>query len=111
MKNSRKHCWRASLRDELPSKRCVTAQRYCLVATASKSTGYTAAMAVIVLDCSGEGGGGQDKKLATAFFRPSRYNICTLNSEMKAKWRFCHGKMGVETHEKAITNSWWSVHN
>jgi hypothetical protein len=31
------------------------------------------------------------EKLAMTFFKLSRYNICTLNSEMKAKWRCCRG--------------------
>jgi hypothetical protein len=50
------------------------------------------------------GGGWQDKKSAMTFFRPGRYNICTFNSEMKAKWRCCRGKMGAETQEKAVAS-------
>jgi hypothetical protein len=30
---------------------------------------------------------GRDKKSATTFFKPGKYKICTLNSEMNAKWR------------------------
>jgi hypothetical protein len=46
----------------------------------------------------GGGGVGRDKKSATTFFKPGRYNTCTLNSEMKAKWHCCYSKMG-QKHE------------
>jgi hypothetical protein len=46
---------------------------------------------------------GQDKKLATTFFKPGKYNSCTLNSAMNAKWRCCLGEMGAETWEMAVT--------
>ncbi len=45
--------------DEPQSKRCVSAQRFCLAAIASKSTGSAAAEVVTVLpDSEGGGGGG-----------------------------------------------------
>jgi hypothetical protein len=47
-------------------------------------------------------GGGRDKKSATTFFKPGRYNNCTLNSEINVRWRCCLGKMGVETRERAV---------
>jgi hypothetical protein len=47
------------LRDEPLSKRCVSAQRFCSVAIASKSTGSAFAAAATIQDCSGGGGGGQ----------------------------------------------------
>jgi hypothetical protein len=47
---------------------------------------------------------GQDKKSATTFFKPGKYNSCTLNSEMNAKWRCCLGEMGAETQEMAVTS-------
>ncbi len=43
-------------------------------------------------------------KSATTFFKPSRYNNCTLNSEINAKWRCFLGEIGVETREIAVTN-------
>jgi hypothetical protein len=30
---------------------------------------------------------------------------------MKAKWHCCRGKMGVETQDKAVKSSLWSVQN
>jgi hypothetical protein len=45
---------------------------------------------------------GRDKKSATTFFKPHKYNSCTLNSEMNAKWRCCLGEMGAETREIAV---------
>jgi hypothetical protein len=30
--------------------------------------------------------------------------MCTLNSEMKAKWRCCLGEMGAETREMAVAS-------
>jgi hypothetical protein len=38
------------------------------------------------------------------FFKPGKYNICTLNSEENAKWRCCLGEMGAETQEMAVTS-------
>jgi hypothetical protein len=52
---------------------------------------------------------GRDKKSATTFFKPGRYNNCTLNSEIKARWRCCLGEMGVETRERAVTGGLWAV--
>jgi hypothetical protein len=40
---------------------------------------------------------GRDKKSATTFFKRGKYKICTLNSEINAKWRCCLGEMGAET--------------
>ncbi len=58
----------------------------------------------------GEGGWERrDKKSETTFFNPGRYNICTLNSEMKAKWHCWRGEMGRETRVKAVTSGLWSV--
>jgi hypothetical protein len=48
-------------------------------------------------------GGGQDKKSAITFFKPGRYNNCTLNSEIKARWRCCLREIGIETRERAVT--------
>jgi hypothetical protein len=48
---------------------------------------------------------GQDKKSATTFFKPGKYNNCTLNSEMNAKW-CC---FLVETREMAVTSGLSSV--
>jgi hypothetical protein len=39
---------------------------------------------------------GRDKKSATTFFKVGKYNICTLNSEMNAKWHCCLGEMGLK---------------
>jgi hypothetical protein len=47
---------------------------------------------------------GRTKKSATIFFKPGKYKICTLNSEMNAKWRCCLGEIGVETREMAVTS-------
>jgi hypothetical protein len=47
---------------------------------------------------------GPDKKSATTFFKPGKYNSCTLNSEMNAKWRCCLGEIGAETWEMAVTS-------
>jgi hypothetical protein len=47
---------------------------------------------------------GQDKKSMTTFFKPGKYNICTLNSEMNAKWQCFLGEMGAETREMAVTS-------
>jgi hypothetical protein len=48
---------------------------------------------------------GRDKKSAMTFFKPGKYNSCTLNSEMNAKWCCCLGEMGAETWEMAVTSS------
>ncbi len=47
---------------------------------------------------------GLDKNFATTFFKPGKYKICTLNSEMNAKWCCCLGEMGAETREMAVTS-------
>jgi hypothetical protein len=44
------------------------------------------------------------KKLATTFFKPGKYNSCTLNSEMNVKWRCCLSEMGAETQQMAVTS-------
>ena len=36
-------------------------------------------------------------------------NNCTLNSEIKARWRCCLGEIGIETQERAVTRGLWSV--
>jgi hypothetical protein len=46
---------------------------------------------------------GRDKKSAMTFFKPGKYNSCTLNSEMNANLRFFLGEMGAETREMTIT--------
>jgi hypothetical protein len=46
----------------------------------------------------------RDKKSATTFIKPGKYNSCTLNSEMNAKWRCCLGEIGAETREMAVTS-------
>jgi hypothetical protein len=63
------------------------------------STGSAAAATVPV----SPGGEGRDKKSATTFLRPGRYNNCILNSEMNANWLCCRGEIGTETHVKALT--------
>jgi hypothetical protein len=40
---------------------------------------------------------GRDKKSVMTFFKPGKYNNCTLNSEMNVRWRCCLGEMGTET--------------
>ncbi len=53
-------CWKASLRDEPPSKQCVSAQPFSSVAMALKSTGGSAsAVAATVPDGFGGGGVGR----------------------------------------------------
>jgi hypothetical protein len=47
---------------------------------------------------------GQDKKSATTFFKPDKFNSCTLNSEMDGKRRCCLGEMGAKTQEMAVTS-------
>jgi hypothetical protein len=47
---------------------------------------------------------GRDKKSASTFFKPAKYNSCTLNSEMNAKWHCCLGEMGAETQEMVVTS-------
>jgi hypothetical protein len=47
---------------------------------------------------------GWDKKSATTFFKPGKYNSCTLNPEMNARWHCCLGKTGAETREMAVTS-------
>jgi hypothetical protein len=71
---------------------------------ASKSTGSAAVVATIVPDRSSRGGGGVGgiKNQQRHFYKPGRYNICTLNSEMKAKWRCSRGEMGAETRDNAV---------
>jgi hypothetical protein len=54
-------------------------------------------------------GGKGDNKSATTFFKPGRYKSCTLNSEINAKWGCCLGKMGMETHDRALTRGLWLV--
>jgi hypothetical protein len=46
---------------------------------------------------------GLDKKSATTFFIPGKYNSCTLNSEMNVKMALFLGEMGAETQEMAVT--------
>jgi hypothetical protein len=36
---------------------------------------------------------GGHKKLAKTFFKPGRYNNCTLNSDINARWRCCLGDL------------------
>jgi hypothetical protein len=50
-------CQNAILRDEPPSKRCVSTLRFCSAAMASKLTGSAAAMVATVLSGSSEVGG------------------------------------------------------
>jgi hypothetical protein len=45
---------------------------------------------------------GRDKKSASTFFKLGKYNNCTLNSEINAKWRCCLGEMGAETREMLV---------
>jgi hypothetical protein len=79
-------------------------QRFCSAAIASKSTGSAAVKAATVSADLGGGGEGQDKTSATTFFSPGRYNICTLNSEIKAKWHCWWGEIGMDTQVKAVTS-------
>jgi hypothetical protein len=46
----------------------------------------------------------RDEKSARIFFKPGKYNSCTLNSEMNAKWCCCLGEMGAEMREMAVTS-------
>jgi hypothetical protein len=46
------------------------------------------------------------QKIGNDIFQTSKYKICTLNSEINAKWRCCLGEMGAETWE---TGGSWSV--
>ncbi len=93
--------WRkGNFRDVLPSNRCVSRRRCCSAAISSKSTGSAAIVASTDLAVCG---GGRDKKSATTFFKPGRYNNCTLNSEIKARWRGCLVETGVEMRERAVT--------
>ncbi len=100
---------KASWRDELLSKRCVSAQWFCSAAIASKSIGSATAKAATVSEAFGREGEGVDKKSATMFFSSGRYNICTLNTEIKAKWRCWQGEIGTETWAKAVTSGLRSV--
>ncbi len=77
---------KTSWRDDLSSKRCISAQLFSLVAIVLKFTASAGAEAATVSANLGGGGEGRDKKLASKFFSPGRYNICTLNSEIKTKW-------------------------
>jgi hypothetical protein len=56
----------------------------------------TAAAATNPAGCGRE----RDKKSATTFFKPGRYNNCTLNSEINARWRCCLGEMGAEIQDR-----------
>jgi hypothetical protein len=67
------------LRDEPPSKCCVSAQQFCSAAMASKSTESASTTVATEPDGSCEGVG--RTKSAVTFLRPGRCNICTLNSE------------------------------
>jgi hypothetical protein len=90
-----------NFRDVPPSKRCIFGQRFCLAAISSKSIGSAADMAAtdpaVVWF-------GLDKKSAMTFFKPGKYNSCTLTSEMNTKWHCCLGEMGAETQEMAVTS-------
>ncbi len=84
-----------------PSKRCISGLRFCSAAISLKSAGCAADVAAtdpaVVWF-------GWDKKSATTFFKPGKYNSCTLNSEMNTKWHCCLGEMGAETLEMAVTS-------
>jgi hypothetical protein len=75
-----------------------------LAAIALKLTGSAAAEAATVSADLGGEGEGQDKKIRATFFSPGRYNISTLNSEIKAKWHCWRGEIGTETWVKAVTS-------
>ncbi len=91
---------KAIFRDALPSNRCISGQLCCSVAISSKSTGSAADVAASdPVAC----GAGRDKKSATTVFKPRKYNNCTLNSEMNARWHCCLGEMGTETREITVT--------
>ncbi len=97
--------WRnANLSDVLPSKCYISGQRFCSAAISLKSTGSIADMAatdpVVVWF-------GQTKNEQHHFSK--KYNSCTLNSEMNAKWHCCLGEMGAEMQEMAVTSGLWSV--
>ncbi len=93
------HVWqRNNLRDVPLSKRCIFAQRFYLAAISLKSTGSAAATVSV------DFGRGRDRKSATTFFKPGKYDSCTLNSEMNAKWHCCRGELGTETRDKAVTS-------
>ncbi len=69
---------------------------------ASKSTGSASAAAVTVPDGSSGGLGGKENR--HQHFLDRAETTGTLNSEMKAKWSYCRGKMGAETRGKAVTS-------
>ncbi len=77
---------------------------------ALKSTESVTVMMETVPDSS-VGGVWAGQKIDNIIFKPGRYNICTLNSEMKAKWHCYFGEMGAETQDNAVTSNLWSVHN
>ncbi len=90
--------WRkANLRDVPPNKCYVSGQRFCSAAISGSATDVAATDPVGVWF-------GRDKKSETTFFKPSKYNSCTINSEMNAKWHCCLGEMGAETREMAVTS-------
>jgi hypothetical protein len=72
-----------------------------LAAISSKSTGSAADMVATIPMVVWFG---RDKKSATTFLKPDKYNSCTLNSKMNAKWHCCLGEMGAETREMAVTS-------
>jgi hypothetical protein len=76
---------------------------------ALKSNECAAVMMETVPDDS-VGGVWAGQKIGNNIFKPNRYNICTLNSEMKAKWHCCCVEMGAETQDNAVTSNLWSVH-
>ncbi len=94
------------MRDALPSKRCFSRPRFCSAAISLKSTGSAADVAAtdpaVVWF-------GWDKKLVMSFFKPGKYNSCTVNSEVNVKWHCYLGEMGAETREMAVTSDLWSV--
>jgi hypothetical protein len=67
---------------------------------ALKSTGPAAAMAATIhMAPVGGGGVGGTKNQQRCFS-----DIFTLNSEIKAKWRYYRGEMGAEFQDKAFTS-------
>ncbi len=43
---------------------------------------------------------GKEQKVSNNIFQPGKYNNCTLNSEIDAKWRCSRGEIGTDTRDK-----------
>jgi hypothetical protein len=75
-------------------QRCVSLQWFYSVVISSKLI-RGAAAAVVTSPVNRGAKDRQDKKPVTTFCKPGRYSICTLNSEMNAKWLVDVAKWGL----------------